>query len=192
MTNANNPLWTNLSQGEAQLACQGLGSEYHLIGENEWLTIAENIIRVNTNDINLETPGLQLATSVIASGSAAIPSTTENASSTAIIFTLSNNNQIHNLAGGVSEWTDQTVTKAGLIQPATNDWQEYNVITDYKGYNIMPPYFYNSANGIGRIKVGDNDSPLRAFVRGESSLFDLNSSYSPITATSSIGFRCAK
>jgi hypothetical protein len=35
--------WTNVSQGSAQAVCQTLGAGYHLIGENEWLTIAENI-----------------------------------------------------------------------------------------------------------------------------------------------------
>jgi len=40
---------TNLSQGQAQMACQSLGNGYHLLGENEWLTLAENILQVSEN-----------------------------------------------------------------------------------------------------------------------------------------------
>ena len=52
----------SISLGEAQMECQLLGAEYHLISENEWMTIAENIIRVADNDIDDETEGMQLAT----------------------------------------------------------------------------------------------------------------------------------
>ena len=92
----------------------------------------------------------------------------------------------------MAEWTDQTVTRAGLIEPIINEWQEYYAVDNYKGYNINPPYYYSSVNGIGRIKTGDNTSSLRGFVRGKSALYDLDLSYSPTVATSSIGFRCAK
>ncbi|MDO8335777.1 MAG: FG-GAP-like repeat-containing protein, partial [Candidatus Saccharibacteria bacterium] len=118
---AGNMLWANVSQGEAQLACQTMGDNYHLINENEWLTIAENIIRVSENDIDANTAGLQLSTA----------SSTE--------FTLSNGNVIYNLAGSLREWTDMIVTRAGLIAPTSEDWQEYHSITDFKGYNIAPP-----------------------------------------------------
>ena len=57
---------------------------------------------------------------------------------------------------------------------------------------MAPPYYYTSENGIGRIKTGDNDEILRGFVRGKSSLFDLDMSNSPITTNDDIGFRCAK
>jgi len=55
-------LMVNMTQGEAMLACEAIGGGYHLISENEWLTIAENIIRVIDNDVDEITAGLQLAT----------------------------------------------------------------------------------------------------------------------------------
>ncbi|PLX27179.1 hypothetical protein C0583_04735 [Candidatus Parcubacteria bacterium] len=66
-----NDAWVNINQGEASLACQELGSDYHLLTENEWLTIAENAIRVIENDIDRDLDGLQLA---IASSSEATSS----------------------------------------------------------------------------------------------------------------------
>ncbi|MCK4554136.1 hypothetical protein KAU19_04185, partial [Candidatus Parcubacteria bacterium] len=172
-----NEPWTNISQGEAILACQGLGDGYHLISENEWLTIAENIIRINDNDINKELDGLQLATTTIATTSE---------------FILSNGNVIYDLVGEIGEWTDQTVTRAGLLEPISDEWQEYYEIEDYNGFNIAPPYYYSSENGIGKIKTGDNGAGLRGFVRGYDGIYSLDLSYSPMMATSTIGFRCAR
>ena len=86
-----NEVWNNISQGEAQLACQGRGDGYHLITENEWLTIAENILRVKANDINPEV-GLQLATS-----------TDPNSTSTKVTYALSNGSLIYNLVGVISQ-----------------------------------------------------------------------------------------
>lgn len=175
-----NEIWNNISQGEAQLTCQNRGDGYHLITENEWLTIAENILRVSSNDISPEI-GLQLATS-----------TDPNGTSTSIVYALSNGNLIYNLVGTVSQWTDQTTPKTGLVGPLSNDWQEYYGITDYKGMNIAPPYYYNSDNGIGKIKTGDGNLILAGFVRGATGIYGLDLSNSPTTATSTIGFRCAK
>lgn len=166
--------WTNVSQGEAQLACQAMGDNYHLINENEWMTLAENIIRVGDNDIELGLEGLQLATG------------------DSTVFTLSNGNKIYNLAGSLSEWTDMIVTRAGLLMPTADGWQEYHDVTDFKGFNIAPPYYYDSSNGIGRIKVQDNENVLRGFVRGTTSLYDLDLSYPPTQVDQNIGFRCAK
>ncbi|MCK5211585.1 hypothetical protein KAJ89_02690, partial [Candidatus Parcubacteria bacterium] len=200
-------VWTNISQGEAMLACQELGDGYHLVSENEWLTIAENIIRVSDNDSDDISDGLQLATSPQPS-----PSQGEGVASTGVAFVLSNDNVIYDFVGGVAEWTDQIITRAGAIavDPSacgTSPWQgeensgncglwyEYYEVLDYKGFNINPPYYYNSENGIGRIKTitaSSTASYLSGFVRGQSALFDLDLSYSPIEATSTIGFRCAR
>ncbi|MBU4375244.1 hypothetical protein KKH38_01945, partial [Patescibacteria group bacterium] len=167
----------NVKHYEAILTCQGIGDGYHLISENEWLTIAENIIRVAENDIDEETEGLQLATSTMAT-------TTE--------FILSNGNKIFNLIGGIAEWIDQTITKTGLVEPINENWYEYYEITDYKGMSIAPPYYYSSENGIGQIKTGDNNNEIRGFVRGANALYDLDLSNSFDTAIPTIGFRCAR
>jgi hypothetical protein len=84
------------------------------------------------------------------------------------------------------------VTKAGLIEPTSEDWQEYYDIVDFRGFNIAPPYYYDSSNGICRIKIEDNENSLRGFVRGETSLYDLNLSNAPTLVSEDIGFRCSK
>ena len=99
---------------------------------------------------------------------------------------------MRNIIGGVAEWTDQTITSAGVFEPASDEWQEYYAIADFKGYNLTPPYYYSSENNIGRVKTADSGASHRAFVRGATALYDLDLSIAPTTATSTIGFRCAK
>jgi len=173
--------WVNISQGEAQIACQNIDSGYHLISENEWLTIAENIMRVAENDIDTDVDGMQLATS-----------SSPLQGEAGVRFTLTNDNSIYEFVDEISEWTDQLVTSAGIMTPVSDDWQEYYEITDYKGFNIAPPYYYSSTNGIGTIKTGLSSNLLRGFVRGETGIYGLDLSNSPTMATSTIGFRCAK
>ena len=178
----------NISQGEASLTCQEEGDGYHLITENEWLTIAENIIRQSDNDCEPYLDGLQVAVS----GDAEATTSLIWATTTPISFVLSNDNVIYDFVGGVAEWTDQIVTKSETPELPTSTWEEYYNVTDYKGYNIAPPYYYSYDNGIGRIMVGENDYNLRGFVRGATAVYDLDLSHSPTEASDSIGFRCAK
>jgi len=58
--------------------------------------------------------------------------------------------------------------------------------------NLPPYYLTDEANNIGKIKVGDSNDILRGFVRGANGVFSLDLSLSPTTATSTVGFRCAK
>ena len=91
------------------------------------------------------------------------------ASSTGIAMVLSNDNVIYDLVGGVAEWTDQTITAASLpvINPSAlsgtspsqgeesdSFWHDYFEVEDYQGFNIAPPYYYSSDNGIGQINIG--------------------------------------
>ena len=41
--------WTSISQETSRDECRELGNGYHLITEAEWMTIAENVIRVDSN-----------------------------------------------------------------------------------------------------------------------------------------------
>ena len=166
--------WTNISQGEANATCQTLGRGYHLIGENEWLTIAENILQVADNDIDPITAGMQLAT-------------------TSPTFKLNNDNLINNLVGEVGEWTNQNVTVAGLpVTPLADNWFEYGEVSDYKGLNIAPDYYLTDLNNnIGKIYIGSS-AGLKGFVRGFTGIYGLDLSHSPSEQAAEIGFRCAK
>ena len=198
--------WTNISQGEASLACQSLGDNYHLMTENEWLTVAENAIRIADNDIDLVTPGLQLATT---SNPSALSGTSPLAGEDNPLLTkegwpqagvvLSNGNRIYDLVGAISQWTDRTVTRTGLpalvnsTPEAVGSWQEYNNVDDYRGLNINPPYYYTAAqNGIGQLLVGTGDANLRGFLRGYNGLYSLDLSNAPTLQSPVVGFRCSK
>ena len=178
ITDASSTPWVNISQGEAAVACQSLGDNYHLLSENEWLTIAENILRVTANDTDSLSVGMQLATTSA--------------------FTLTTGAQIYDLVGSLSQWTDQTVTRAGLPTVAMstvsslNDWKNYSEIEDFKGLNITPAYYFGPANNIGGLLLGDNTNNLRGFVRGQGGLYSLNLSNAPTMQSPTVGFRCAK
>ncbi|MDO9399602.1 MAG: tail fiber domain-containing protein, partial [bacterium] len=161
------------SQGEAQLACNSLGNNYHLISENEWLTLAENILKVSDNDLDKNTAGIQLAIGQ-----------TE--------YKLTNKNIIKNLAN-IGEWTDQNITSAGLpVVARSNDWNEYYEVSNYQGLNIAPAYYLTSTNGIGKILTKNSNVGLRGFVRGNGGIYGLDLSHAPDEQNVNIGFRCAK
>ena len=173
--------WANISQGEAQAACQTIGSGYHLLGENEWLTMAENILQVAGNDTDAIAVGMQL----VSAGSA------QEATSTA--FKLTNDNIINNLVGAVAQWTNKNVTSAGLpVAPTADAWYEYGEVSDFKGMSIAPPYYLTDANNyIGKIYVGST-AGLKGFVRGMNGIYGLDLSHTPSEQSATIGFRCAK
>ncbi|MDD5071492.1 MAG: helix-turn-helix domain-containing protein [Patescibacteria group bacterium] len=178
ITNVNGQVWNNISQGEAGLACQGLGTGYHLISENEWLTIAGNIIKVASNDIDEATPGLQLSTGIDPN----------------LPFTLTNGEKVYELAGETGEWTDRIISATAVPTPEKDSWQEYYEI-DIKDFDFPPPYYLTSANGIGKILVGapeNRESSLAGFVRGRDGIYSLDLTNSPIAVSGTIGFRCAK
>ena len=177
--------WTNVSQGEAQIACQNLGTGYHLIGENEWLTLADNILQVAENDIDKEAAGMQLATSspvdIGANGHSPLQ------------YQLTNDNIIYNLSGAIAQWTNQNVTAAGLPVTADKDaWSEYSEVMDYQGLNLATDYYLtDAANNIGKIYVGSTPG-LKGFARGQGGIYGLDLSHSPAEKSKNIGFRCAK
>jgi len=189
--------WTDITQAEAQIACQGLGVGYHLISENEWLTLAENIISNPLNDSDPNKIGLQLATTTQIQNSKT--QITDKVATTSpefeVSFTLTNKSIIQNLVGGVGEWTNKFIREKDMIEPLEPRWMEYYEVSSFKSMdNIIPPYYLdNATNGIGLVYTGaPESSSQRGFIRGENGLFGLNLSYSPQTATSTVGFRCAK
>jgi hypothetical protein len=186
------PAWINVSQGQAQVACQSLGTGYHLIGENEWLTIAENILQVAKNDLDKASAGMQLGVAPAnIGGVGGFNEATSTATSTA--FALTNDYAIYNVSGSVAEWTNQNVLSAGLpVTPSDNDWYEYSEVTDFKGLNVAPDYYLTDrSNQIGKIYVG-SEPGLKGFVRGTGGIYGLDLSHTPSEQSESIGFRCAK
>jgi hypothetical protein len=172
ISNVSSTPWTNISQGAAKQACKSLGKGYHLLSENEWLTMAENILDNDANN----------------SGSSTNPKFN---TATGTVFILQNSLNIYELTG-TGEWTNETITKDGNILPVSDTWQEYSAIKDYQGYRIAPPYYLDSSNGLGFIKTGASDDLVRGFIRGTNGIYSLDLSNPPTMASSTVGFRCAR
>jgi|GEM_PF-3734167 len=179
-------LWTNISQGEADIRCQSLGAGYHLMSDAEWMTIAENITRVAGNDADPVKEGLQLQTADDRR------QTTE--------FILTNGNAIYGLSGA-GEWTKGIANRSDLPLVGSYDlpsrqagWAEYSEVSSYRSLGIIrPPYYMSDAeNGIGKIKTGESTANVRGYVRGVNGIYSLDLSHSPSEALAEVGFRCAK
>ena len=148
------------------------------------MTVAENILQVAENDLDESAAGMQLATSTDSIGKVGAGK-----------FKLTNDNVINNLAGAVSQWTNQNVTLAGspvCSEASLGGPCEYSEVTDFKGLNIAPDYYLaDQTNNIGKIMVG-TDAGLKGFVRGQGGIYGLDLSHAPVEQTVNIGFRCAK
>jgi hypothetical protein len=171
--NSTSSPWTNISQGSAIQACQSLGTDYHLLSENEWLTIAENIIKVKANKVVTDQPQalINIATSS---------------------YALSTGQYLYGLIGA-GEWTNENINKEDLIKPVMSEWMDYRQIKSYGSFtNIRPPYFLDSQNGIGLIKTGENYNIVRGFIRGTNGIYSLDLSNPPNMASDTVGFRCAR
>jgi hypothetical protein len=174
-------IWTNIANAQAQIACKRLGQGYHLISENEWLTLSADILDVPVNDIDAATPGLQLATSA------------EQLATSSVYHRLSTGNLIYNLVGSTTEWTDKQIRQTDNALAYSDFWQEYQDITAYNGVgDIEPPYGLGSANGVGQIKTGFSGGATRGFIRGFGGLYGLDLSHEPGYVAADLGFRCAK
>lgn len=211
--------WTEVSQTAAIDLAKNACSGCHLITENEWLTIANEITAnpANWSDSALgkgfvysghndNSPALALGTYNDDSYMG-----TENSknSSQKRTLKLTNGETIWDFSGNVAEWTDGQITGG---QPGTGgekffSWKEWNLI-DFNGYlpvNPFPSYInkkggsWGSEQGMGQLYSNSTDSELRGFVRGgdfsqgvSAGVFSLNLSNSITDSSPLIGFRVAK
>lgn len=132
--------WVNITQTAAITSCSNLGSKYHLITNNEWMTIARNIEQVASNwslgtvgngylyaGHNDSSPANALAASSNDAYKAAYTDGTTEALTTATntasgesgstgnqvrTHTLSNGQIIWDLAGNVWEWNNNVISCA--------------------------------------------------------------------------------
>jgi hypothetical protein len=129
--------WVTLTWQQAKIECNNLGSGYHLITDNEWLTIAHNVEQVAPN----------WNSSVVGSGfmysghndngppSSLSASTNDSdgyyqtgqttGSNQRRTLTLSNGEVIWDLAGNVWEWTDKNISVADRYHGGDQQWMSY-------------------------------------------------------------------
>lgn len=211
---ANQP-WVNITQGNAKTACAGLGTQYHLITNAEWMTIARSIEAtasnwssgaVSSGAINRghsdSTPAATLAASTDDN-----PCSGTGDTCSATVFhdqrrthTLSNGHTIWDLAGNTKEFIDWVVTtdRAGVL---SGGYEEINALTPT---TAMPASTFKSndtalleANGIGaywRDVQGINGYAARGgySVNGtRSGIYHIDFEPSSSYTNARVGFRCA-
>lgn len=168
----------------------------HLITEAEWLTIAQNVLSVNSNWDNgagVHTVGTGYiysghndnvpANSLVADASDAngyIGTDQSAPSNQKRTLTLSNGEVIWDLAGNVWEWTSGTSTtgQPGITGEGAYAWKEWTTVTAAgtlspsvfpSGTGISGASSWNSSNGIGQLFSYASETGLRGFLRGGNS-----------------------
>ncbi|MFA5925796.1 MAG: hypothetical protein WC831_02585 [Parcubacteria group bacterium] len=182
----------NISQTTSVSSCSGLGTGYHLITNNEWMTMARNIENIGDNWTSgtVGEGGLYLGHTdnvpsmsvgaANADDSQGYEGTGDSApSAQRRTFTLSNSETVWDLSGNLFE------NVSDMIKPKDNphsttgpddsqDWKEYTTIDDYgtMSYASLRPGnpSWNSAQNMGMVytfnPVGNTNSTNLAFNRG--------------------------
>ena len=190
--------WVYIAQNhstnfDAQEACAALGSDYHLINNNEWMTIARNVTQVDSNWTNGVVGDGALFRGNSNSGASLDGSDPLTGINTRTL-TLDNGNVVWDLAGNVWNWTDDIQSTA---INTTGGWVEWNHINVTAGAidTYGPSNGYLSAQGMGQIYGG---AISNAFLRGgrwdngaNAGVFAFSLGVGPTGQYGNLGFRCA-
>ncbi len=206
-----------VNQFEAIVLCNRLGSNYQLISNAQWVTIARNIEQVDVNwDSGIAYVG-SLKRGNIGSNIAGVaynganPADRSIDTNTLALLNLSNGEGIWDFSGNLWEWTSDTFSTNGILnsslgQGAGEGWAELNILFD--SYKYLKPFNISltSSNGIGRVySDGDNSWPtdsswntIHAFLRGgnwdlidDAGVFALRLDIGPSGSYGGRGFRCS-
>ncbi|MCD8561828.1 formylglycine-generating enzyme family protein, partial [Candidatus Saccharibacteria bacterium] len=213
--------WVNITQTNALAEAQTACGTCHLITDNEWLTIAHNVLNVATNwsggavgtgyvysGHNDNNPTLPVAASTDDSSGYV---NTNNTSGNQFRTSRFNNGEvIWDFAGNVAEWTAQTSEGSGN-QPGPSSggfsWREWNTAgfvagsyaSSFPAYGTGAAGAWTSAQGIGQINSSTAQTDLRAPVRGGSLTanaaagpFAIYLNNAPSSFGSNLGFRVVR
>lgn len=209
--------WVSISQtnaiSTADAACDGC----HLVTEAEWLTIAQNVLGVDSNWSGGSVgsgsmyrghtdsgPANSLAASTDNDGYSGTGQTTGEQGRT---LTLTNGEVIWDLAGNVWEWISGTTEGGNQPGEPGYAWRDWNSLSvpgnlspnPYPSYANSDAAGWNSSQSIGRIYSDSAQTGLRAFRRGGhwtdgsyGGVFALSMGDSPSNSNGGIGFRVAR
>ena len=215
---ADNLPWTRLNLSQARDACIRLNapgkSNYALIANPEWMTIARNIENQNQNwsggavDLGAIFQGNNGTVSASSYNASSDPEAGSGRDSKAL-HVLSNGEQIWDLAGNVAEWVNWEVTPAqkayySVDGAPVSAWREFTLLdtligtSDQMSVNTWQPSHpsFNSSKGIGQYNAGLNTSGGAAFRggswadSGRAGIYALNLSTSATNTGNYLGLRC--
>lgn len=212
---AGNQPWVNVTQLNAKSYCAGLGTQYHLITNPEWMTIARSIEAnasnwstgtVSSGALNRGHSDSSPATTLAASTDDNPCSGTGDTCSTTVFHnqrrthTLSNGQIIWDLAGNAKEFIDWQITNNRVGTSSTS----YEEINSLVANGTMPSETFKSndtnlleANGIGaywRDAPGLNGYAARggrAADGTKSGIYHIDFEPSSTYTSVNVGFRCA-
>jgi hypothetical protein len=190
--------WVKIAQNhdtnfDAKEACSALGSSYHLINNNEWMSITRNAQDIDSN-WTLGTVGSGALFRGNSDSGASLDNTNPLTGINTRTLTLSNGAVIWDMAGNVWQWTDNLQTSA---INTTAEWVEWNSGNIASGAIDLygPADGYLSAQGMGQVYGGTLNN---AFLRGGywsnasyAGVFTLYLFYAPGLQSYTVGFRCA-
>ncbi|MDD5489228.1 MAG: SUMF1/EgtB/PvdO family nonheme iron enzyme [Candidatus Moranbacteria bacterium] len=182
----------NISQTTSISYCSGLGAGYHLITNNEWMTMARNIENIGDNWTSgtVGTDGLfrghsdsvpNVALTANSDDSQGYEGTGQSApSEQRRTFTLSNSETVWDIAGNMYEWIFDTIKRKDEPHSITgpdNSWsqEEFDTIDNYgtMSYASLRPGNpgWNSTQNMGKLNTiynpnGDTGTTIYAFMRG--------------------------
>ena len=164
--------WTGVTWQDAVAACASSGAT--LITENQWLSIAHQVVTVPGNwtngavgngalfsGHNDNAPASALAASAGTDGYSGTGQTTGSQRRT---LTLLNGNVIWDIAGNAAEWVNQTISTPGRYHGGDQGAMSYNandgtgkIAVNVLG-NKIPPAPYTALHGMGRYNDGSSRS----------------------------------
>jgi len=212
---------TSISQRDAETYCRNLGEGYHLVTDQEWMTIATDVLWQADNWVggvvgaNCLFRGNSGETTCGYNGrdpdyGTEAERTGLNADAVRAKFKLSTGEYIWDVSGNVWDWTENNVLLSEQPQVLATisafGWDEYTNILRYNALNYIQPTNrgWNSNQGIGKIYTYSPEptatsSTQYAFRRGGTwydtagaGVFALDLDHLPASMYNTVGFRCAR
>jgi len=197
---------------DAKDLCSGLGSNYHLTTNEEWMTIARNIElqsenwsggEVGSGKIKKGNIGYNETDVSYKNGTLEIVYTPKTVSDVTAKLILSNNSEIWDFSGNLNEWVDKKTQRQNLPQSNESPFAEYPEITDYSSLNYEDLFSLNSDwdndQGLGEVYIyyDAENTDFRSWLRGgcyaamtHAGVYLIDWQYSTAQQIYSTGFRC--